>query len=476
MTVPNFKHNPLILILLVGFTTILSCDKDDSPDNFILGDQLFFTPEIILNDVDELLPFSYTVSYSSNNQEQADVFETGILVSSTPDVSFENYEDQIVLSYNLSGSYTWTKTDLPNDPEVYYLVAYATNPVLTAYSNEIIISTSGNKTLYDSVEINSQEELNHLGFAGYNTIAGSLKLSGNITDLSPLQDLYILGNTLEIDNTNLSNLEGLSNLTEIGYEFVLTNNSNLSNMSGLTSVVTIIGDVKIERNDALTNLIGFPDIERISGRLDISYNQNLQSLEGLNTIETIEEVLSLNLNPSLSTLVGLDNLNNIESLVINENNSLNNISGIENLDQLEYLYINRNQNLTDISAIIGLNRITSLAIHANPQLNTLPSFTGTLEMEYLEIAYENGFQSLHGLESIVNVFEISLFQTNLMTLDGLDNLNTITNLYINQNQFLSDYCALTNLLSNGNGPQSYSFFQNAFDPTIEDLLNGNCNN
>ena len=44
------------------------------------------------------------------------------------------------------------------------------------------------------------------------------------------------------------------------------------------------------------------------------------------------------------------------------------------------------------------------------------------------------------------------------------------------NQFLSDYCALTNLLSNGNGPQSYNFFQNAFDPTIEDLLNGNCNN
>jgi len=94
--------------------------------------------------------------------------------------------------------------------------------------------------------------------------------------------------------------------------------------------------------------------------------------------------------------------------------------------------------------------------------------------------------NLEGLETITSI-DGSLFigeNPGLTTLSGLENLNFVGNnieigndggpaLYPNPN--LSDFCALTNLFISGTY-RSVWFVGNAYNPTVQNMIDGNCSN
>lgn len=90
--------------------------------------------------------------------------------------------------------------------------------------------------------------------------------------------------------------------------------------------------------------------------------------------------------------------------------------------------------------------------------------------------------SLASLTTLRNVEgDILIQDTNLTTLNGLENLISITgdlSIVSNSNQGqpiqnINDFCALQNLFSNGNFT-TVDISGNGFNPTVQDIIDGNC--
>src|SRR5690606_31550499 len=110
-------------------------------------------------------------------------------------------------------------------------------------------------------------------------------------------------------NAQLTNLDGLNNLQNIGDYLLIYNNPQLNNLDGLTNLQSIGGYLKIEGNDVL------------------------EDINGLNNLQSIEDYLMIYLNPQLANLDGLSNLTSIGTeLHINTNEVLSDISGLQNID------------------------------------------------------------------------------------------------------------------------------------------------
>ena len=119
-------------------------------------------------------------------------------------------------------------------------------------------------------------------------------------------------------------------------------------------------------------------------------------------------------NPSIGNLTGFDNLNSIgRDLDLLSNNFLSDLTALQSLTSIgNRIFVHDNQNLTN--------------------LNGLGSITG-------------------------NVPYITFGST---TYGG--------------NASLVDYCALSNLITSSSFTGNFNTSQNAFNPNIYDMLNGNC--
>ena len=78
-----------------------------------------------------------------------------------------------------------------------------------------------------------------------------------------------------IQGTNITNLDGLANVTSITGNLLIQNNSQLTNIDGLVSVISISGYLTIENNTELTNLDGLENLSSISRNLFIVNNSQL---------------------------------------------------------------------------------------------------------------------------------------------------------------------------------------------------------
>ncbi len=122
------------------------------------------------------------------------------------------------------------------------------------------------RVTYDSTLIN-YEGLENLKYVDGNlTIAFSL-----IENFEGLNSLEFVGGNLLLPTENLSSFSGLESLEHIGGLSV--NYTQVNDFEGLNNLHTIIGDVYIKENPALTNLNALSNVSEISGDiLHISEN------------------------------------------------------------------------------------------------------------------------------------------------------------------------------------------------------------
>jgi len=207
----------------------------------------------------------------------------------------------------------------------------------------------------EDIILNSQQQIDNFAnsYPGCTEILGNLEII-NIsesamyvtTSLSGLSQITSIAENLIISNNNaLENLEGLSNITSIGGLYIDTN-IYLDSLEGLNNIDSISGNLSIN-NNFLHNLESLNNMTYIGGDLYISDNV-LPSLEGLNNLSSVGGNLSIANNSALTSLEGLNNVTSTGGdLSIYNNYILTSLEGLNNVNSIQgSLIIQYNENLS----------------------------------------------------------------------------------------------------------------------------------
>jgi len=435
------KKSILLSVLLLVLLSV-SCNKDE-----ITG-----APEMETLEASEISIVSVTLSCKVIDEGDSKLTEIGLVVGTNPNPSIEN-STKITFDLNKSTEYTTNFEDLPETATEYFVRAYGINAQGIGYGNEVSFTTVDNKICDRSVTLSSQRQVDLFGENKYNIISGSLLLEGNITNLSPLKDLVLIRENLEIHGTYLDDLKGLENLRRVS--------------SNLKIYYTGIKSIKALKNMQIIN----PQSDII-----IEKNEGLVNLDGLESVKLVNNISIVDNYWCIINFDGLKNVqaNNIELI---GNYNLNHFPHFENLSHLNNLTIIRS-GILDFSGLEELQSIKNLIIRYGEITNfeglKVSKITGLLSVQECDNLID-----FSGLENLVSVGSFVVKRNpSLSSLNGLNNLNdSLSTLVIDTNHSLSDFCALTSFL-NENNPYDgvWQIYWNAYNPSEEDIRNGNCSN
>ena len=165
--------------------------------------------------------------------------------------------------------------------------------------------------------------------------------------------LSILGN-LDIENSDLVDLDDLECVTSVGGDLHVNSNSVLTSL--FENLDTVGGDLEVNSNAALTSLSdrsGNGYIRTVGGDLEVNSNASLTSLEGLEGIGTVSN-LTISSNASLTSLYGLNITTIGGSLSLVGNNALTDVDALRTdlTEVANNVTIQNNIELTDNEAYL----------------------------------------------------------------------------------------------------------------------------
>lgn len=137
-------------------------------------------------------------------------------------------------------------------------------------------------------------------------------------------------------------------------DYYLTSQQEIDDFSiNYPDCTELNGIIKISGDD-ITNLDGLSQITSISDRLDIAFNPLLNDISGLENLTHIGNTLVIWINDILEDLSPLENLTFVgESIRIISNDSLESLSGLDNVnsDSLAYIRVQFNPSLSMCSIL-----------------------------------------------------------------------------------------------------------------------------
>ncbi|WP_162419319.1 leucine-rich repeat domain-containing protein [Cyclobacterium roseum] len=334
-------------------------------------------------------------------------------------------------------------------------------------------------TIVGDIDLSNQEHIDNFGAFCYTKIKGRIRIMFSSTplDLTPLQSLQEID---ELDiwmNPFLENLNGLENITSLGW-------------------------LSINGNNSLTSLDGLRNLQEIKTTFYLTNNPQLTNLNGLANLKTVEKFFRIHKNPGLTNLKGLNNLRHCPSIQITSNENLQSVSELSELTNLGTVRISSNPRLTSFKEVFThINEIESLSLsylEITSWDNVLPEglkITGSLSLDNIsglknmtglpiEKIISGGLiirrspdilslEGLENLESVGGMVSITL-NPNLQTLSGLENLSAVGGTFtVQNNEKLADFCALNDLFSSNPSYQP-GISGNAYNPGINDFNGENC--
>ncbi|EDP97804.1 hypothetical protein KAOT1_21617 [Kordia algicida OT-1] len=233
----------------------------------------------------------------------------------------------------------------------------------------------------------------------------------DITDISGLSFLTTTTGILSILNTQLTDLNGLQNLTSVGYTrgVSIGFNDNLASISQLQNLSGTISFLSLNGNPQLQSLAVFDNL-----LLKDSFylaNSNITSLNGVH-LSSVARSFSLVSNQSLTNLSGMTILGGTPdmNISIRNNDLITSLAGLENVSSTSDVTIEGNELLNSLSGLNGLTSIDNLTIRTNPNLVSL-----------------DGFSSLANLQDASITNNIVLANANLMVLQNLGEVKIYNN-------------------------------------------------
>lgn len=364
-------------------------------------------------------------------------------------------------------------------PDIYTQIH--SNAVGCDSQGEVQIACFG--CLPDGITITTQSQIDNFAsdYPGCSTIPGDVIIQGgaNITNLQGLAQITNIEGSLGLyDNTSLVNLNGLDNLISVGATLELSGNDLLTDLSGLGSLTSVGAELEIKNSQALLNLNGLNSLTSVGDYVRIYNNPMINSLTGLENLTTIGGDLQIWINNVLPSLDGLDNLSSIGAVLSIEGNpTLNDLSALSNITHLPGgLYLVENAALSSLNALINLTTIDGyLLVLSNPSLTNFQGLNNISSIgSYVFISQNSSLNNLNGLENLVSVggyFNITdnpiltnvqalaalstvggylgfLENPTLASLLGLQNLNSVGgDLYVFENASLVNLSGLESLSS-----------------------------
>jgi hypothetical protein len=248
------------------------------------------------------------------------------------------------------------------------------------------------------------------------------------------------------------------------------------NFFGLFGYTTINGDLTIGGNDgglyeSIVDLSPLASIENIQGSLNILNTTQLISLEGLNSLTQIL-TLRFHNNTQLVSLSGLNNLTTCPYLLAIGNESFASLAALENLTEMASIFLFHNPSLASFAGFQNLTSLDRLSVGNSDSITDFTGFEQITEISILWIGYNDSLVSLNGLQNITTI-NYSEYSPAISIGGPTPESNNPGDTSPNSN--LTDLCALQNLLVNGNGINFEIIIENnAYNPTIQNIIDGNC--
>ena len=293
-----------------------------------------------------------------------------------------------------------------------------------------------------------------------------LDISDNSSDNQSIE-LYLNGNlhnTYFIENQFDSRVFIVSELTEStsynGRIFVTDNNGNMSvpyDFEFTTFGNTYIGDLEFSEQEEI-DLFATNNYLGINGNLTITNSHNFTNFNAFNTLEIVSGNISIanqSANESPPT-IGFETLNKINGDLVlhnfNPSDIFNNLKSVTGTLEIDGPKQSDSQSIFEVLTSVG-----NLEINEN-YYDTYP------------------VHELRGFNSLVKIDgKLSISSTDLRNINFLVNVIEINNgIQINDNYILTDFCGLEIAINSNGLIGNYSISLNAYNPTVDDIVSGNC--
>ncbi|QRR00821.1 CBM96 family carbohydrate-binding protein [Dyadobacter sandarakinus] len=183
----------------------------------------------------------------------------------------------------------------------------------------------------------------------------------------------VLNGNVGIVSTNITNLDGLRNVTRINGRLNIDHNPYLVSIAGLSSLEQLDGSLNIEDNDNLLTLAGLEKLVRPLQRISVVNNEKLTSITALSGVTRMYNSLSISGNPALTSLEGLHNVSTVFKVVsIKQNDMIRDLNGLRRLKEVDYLYVVNNRNIKNLKGLARLESVNiNLEITGNGALTSI---------------------------------------------------------------------------------------------------------
>lgn len=430
----------LKFLVLLFFIFTFSCSKD----NTVAASEEIVLARVSASPVAEITGNSASSGATIIDDGNSIIIKKGICWSTSPNPDISDAR-----TVEDSGTFGSSMGNL-DFKTVYYVRAYAENFKGISYSDEISFTTTNTCTLniFDNyVTLTNQTEVAQFGSNEYCGTIYSFIIREEkgeidpITDLTPLTNLRSVGALVIEGTSRLQNLNGLHNLSMIDDYLSINDNDSLENIDGLNSLSSSFVSIGIRRNNVLQNIDGLSNVTMLvepdydsETRIEIGTNPVLQNINGLSNV-TIDG------DRGAIAIFSNELVLNIDALL--------GITG-----EVEFITISNQPNLSNL---IGISQITRVSQDVD--------FSGL-----------DGLSSLAGVENIVSIGnELSIrFNNNLIHLDEFSNLTEVRDIVISRNRSLQDFCGLQEVFNLEGVSGEFNTELNAYNPTRQDMVNGNC--
>jgi len=269
---------------------------------------------------------------------------------------------------------------------------------------------------------------------------------------------YVATTQAEVDNFKVV----YPNCIQISGDLNVIDNSNIANLNGFSNLEQITNSVNIVRNSVLLNLDGLQNLKSVGGNLWIDGNALLSKINNFNKLSSCP-VLFIGGNKELIEISGFDSLSQFPSTGIEQNEKLSKIDIASPIQSINgSLKINNCKSLKSITAFGNVAKINgSLIITNNDSLTKLDAFSQLTTANDLSIQNNAALANLDALNNL-NMLNGSIEiagNAKLVSISGISNIpaSHIKNLGLSiQFNALLSICDLPNICTylQGTGPRT----------------------
>ena len=325
----------------------------------------------------------------------------------------------------------------------------------------------------DNVYLSSQDDVNsYITNYGCDTLNLNLYIEGlSISNLTGLAHIKVVKGQVQIINTSLNDLTGLS-ITDAG-SVRIVNNQNLVNVN-INSLIQIktwninVGqDLEIANNASLVNIGPFNNLDSVQiisinncnnldsifgfsvvkylNSLSVENCNDLKNINALNNISTLNSLKLISL-PSIEQISFINRIDSFEQILELNDLPINNLNWFSHLKKVSILNINQLYNIQKIKLPL-LQNASSIFISNNILLNSIDSFLVLKKTGDLYISSHPLLENISNFPNFTSAYYTLLLENNplLLGIDAFFNLQYINNITFENNPNVDDCCFIAQL-------------------------------